>query len=261
MIMFSNLATTLSFNEVEYFIFSNLWLLSIFLLLLSYFILLNSCLLYFSSVYFNHSFIELCVSLLCVILLLFIISPCLIILLDYDLIFIPSFIIYIVGYQWAWNYSIYFWSTYNCYIDQYIISINNSQYNSTCFDDRLIKYFNSSVKPIILNMIYSRLILNNSSIVLPLFSVIKILVLSFDVIHSIGYYSLGIKIDSIPARINTAQSIRPLFKGQYRGFCFESCGQGHASMISTLQLQFNIFNNYWIYSSLSIIHYTFHLVY
>jgi cytochrome c oxidase subunit 2 len=86
-------------------------------------------------------------------------------------------------------------------------------------------------------MIYSRLILNNSSIVLPLFSVIKILVLSFDVIHSIGYYSLGIKIDSIPARINTAQSIRPLFKGQYRGFCFELCGQGHASMISTLQLE------------------------
>jgi heme/copper-type cytochrome/quinol oxidase subunit 2 len=40
-------------------------------------------------------------------------------------------------------------------------------------------------------------------------------------------------MDAIPARINVTQSLRPLFKGEYRGFCFESCGQGHAVMLLT----------------------------
>jgi heme/copper-type cytochrome/quinol oxidase subunit 2 len=40
-------------------------------------------------------------------------------------------------------------------------------------------------------------------------------------------------MDAIPARINVTQSLRPLFKGEYRGFCFELCGQGHAVMLLT----------------------------
>jgi heme/copper-type cytochrome/quinol oxidase subunit 2 len=79
----------------------------------------------------------------------------------------------------------------------------------------------------------TRTLINNSSLLIPLYCIIKILLLSYDVIHSIGFYSIGIKMDAIPARINLTQSLRPLFKGEYRGFCFESCGQGHGSMLLT----------------------------
>ena len=50
-------------------------------------------------------------------------------------------------------------------------------------------------------------------------------------IHAIGFYSIGIKIDAIPGRINLASTLRSLFKGEHRGFRFESRGQGHSAML------------------------------
>ena len=68
-------------------------------------------------------------------------------------------------------------------------------------------------------------------ILLPIYSFIRLFVYSFDVIHTLGFYSFAIKIDAIPGRINLARTLRLLFKGEYRGRCFELCGQGHLSMI------------------------------
>jgi hypothetical protein len=68
-------------------------------------------------------------------------------------------------------------------------------------------------------------------IILPIYSFIRLFVYSFDVIHTLGFYSWGIKIDAIPGRINLANTLRLLWKGEYRGKCFELCGQGHLSMI------------------------------
>ena len=47
---------------------------------------------------------------------------------------------------------------------------------------------------------------------------------------SIDVYCFGIKIDAIPGRINLASTLRSLFKGEHRGFCFELCGQGHSTL-------------------------------
>ena len=68
-------------------------------------------------------------------------------------------------------------------------------------------------------------------ILLPIYSFIRLFVYSFDVIHTLGFYSWAIKIDAIPGRINLANTLRLLWKGEYRGRCFELCGQGHLSMI------------------------------
>jgi len=54
---------------------------------------------------------------------------------------------------------------------------------------------------------------------------------SYDVIHSLGIYSLGIKIDAIPGRYNVSSTIRTLIKGDQRGLCYELCGYGHSSML------------------------------
>ena len=84
-----------------------------------------------------------------------------IILLDYDLIFIPPFIIYTIGYQWAWNFNIYLWNTFSSYVDQYLIPITLAEKNIIHADD-LINRFSTT-----------RSFINNSSLIIPLYSVIK----------------------------------------------------------------------------------------
>ena len=71
----------------------------------------------------------------------------------------------------------------------------------------------------------------NQYILLPIYSFIRLFVYAFDVIHTLGFYSWGIKIDAIPGRINLANTLRLLWKGEYRGKCFELCGQGHLLMM------------------------------
>jgi len=66
---------------------------------------------------------------------------------------------------------------------------------------------------------------------LPILSSIRFFVYSYDVIHSLGIYSFGIKIDAIPGRFNNTSTIRTFIKGEYKGFCFELCGYGHTSML------------------------------
>lgn len=122
------------------------------------------------------------------------------------MILIPSSIIYSIGYQWAWNFNIYFWNTFTSYVDEYLIPIS-----------------------LVTNKNITRELLNHSTLIIPLYSLCYMLLFSYDVIHAIGYYSLGIKIDAIPSRINNTQSLRPVFKGEYRGYCFELCGEGHST--------------------------------
>ena len=80
-------------------------------------------------------------------------------------------------------------------------------------------------------IIYSYLFDISQYILLPIYSFIRLFVYSFDVIHTLGFYSWGIKIDAIPGRINLGTTLRLLWKGEYRGKCFELCGQGHLSML------------------------------
>lgn len=187
-----------------------MWLILLLLLLFITFLLINSSSVFITSINFTNSLIELIITLFCILYLLFIISPALILLLDSDILIVPSFIIYTIGYQWAWSLNIYFNGTLSTYVDHCLVSSS------------LIKW----IKPIIIQT-------NNSSIIIPLYSLVRLLIMSYDVIHSVGFYSVGIKMDATPAKINLSQSIRTLKKGQYRGFCFELCGYGHTSMLLT----------------------------
>jgi heme/copper-type cytochrome/quinol oxidase subunit 2 len=62
------------------------------------------------------------------------------------------------------------------------------------------------------------------------------------VIHSLGFYSFGIKIDAIPGRINLVSTLRSINKGEHRGFCFELCGQGHFTMLLVGQVLLMLFS-------------------
>ena len=275
--MFSIIGSNIIYNIIEYFSFINLFLLILFLLIVIFFILISSTLLYYSNIQFNCCIIEFLSTLFSLLFLIIIISPALIILLDFDLIILPDFIIYSLGIQWSWCFDIKS-KFFNIYLDHFIISsentinLNSIQLNSNNLDIEKIMMDNISYLGLLLERFYLKIStwLNNhyyndrlgsgyridfitipnwidklfgnkkqfvylgdciNYILLPIYGFIKLFAYSLDVIHSIGFYSLGIKIDAVPGRINLANSIRLLWKGQYNGKCFELCGQGHLSMM------------------------------
>ena len=271
------IGSNLIYNIIEYFSFINLFLLFLFIIIILFFILINITLLYYSNIQFNHCIVEFLSTLFSLFFLIIIISPALIILLDFDLIILPDFIIYSLGIQWSWCFDIKS-KFFNIYLDHFIISSETSIYSNSNFP--ITTYYLSNNYPlvnyftIITNyQLFSskiegqfdiiELIKNNyqlisnwlfinpyqklptnylikdfiylgdliNYILLPIYGFIKLFTYSLDVIHSLGFYSLGIKIDAVPGRINLANSIRLLWKGQYNGKCFELCGQGHLSMM------------------------------
>lgn len=74
-----------------------------------------------------------------------------------------------------------------------------------------------------------RLLEVDNRIVLPIDSHVRIIVTSSDVIHSFAIPSLGVKVDSVPGRLNQASLLikRPCV---LYGVCSELCGLGHAVM-------------------------------
>jgi len=75
--------------------------------------------------------------------------------------------------------------------------------------------------------------------------VFRFLIFSFDVIHSLGFYSIAVKMDAIPGRINYSQSLSNLFSSEIRGYCYELCGANHSSMLLLgFALIYNIGNRY-----------------
>ena len=232
--MNSYIATNLVYNELEYFCYLNHWLLFLFNFILTFYSILKITTLYFNKIYYNDTFIEFLGTIFSLLFLLFIISPALIILLDIDSIIMPSFIIYSLGYQWAWTYSISFLHSnigYTSYHDHYIMSsyfytINLINSTIICVPELLFTDSNIS-------LLNNYLFEVNTYLVIPLWSCIKIYCFSLDVIHSLFFYSFGFKIDAIPGRINLTSSLRSLVKGVNRGFCYELCGEQHNTMLNT----------------------------
>jgi len=67
----------------------------------------------------------------------------------------------------------------------------------------------------------------------PIGEVVILNVTSTDVFHNFGIIDFRIKIDAIPGRLNTIW-FEAKELGEYRIQCFEFCGVGHFTMISTV---------------------------
>jgi cytochrome c oxidase subunit 2 len=65
--------------------------------------------------------------------------------------------------------------------------------------------------------------------VVPVNKNVRVITTGADVIHAFAVPSFGIKIDSIPGRINEAW-FRATREGIYYGQCSELCGKDHAFM-------------------------------
>ena len=110
----------------------------------------------------------------------------------------------VIGNQWYWTYEIN-----DVSYDSYIVQdddLNIGEFHNLMVDNPLF---------------------------LPIFTPLKFIVTSNDVIHSFAVPSLGIKMDAIPGRLNATNCIitRPSI---YHGQCSELCGVLHGFMPITI---------------------------
>jgi cytochrome c oxidase subunit 2 len=106
------------------------------------------------------------------------------------------------GKQWFWSYS---------YPD------SKFEFDSLMVQDKDLK----AGQP--------RLLAVDNEMVVPVNKVVRVLTTGADVIHSFAIPSFGIKIDSIPGRINETW-FKAEREGMYYGQCSELCGKDHAFM-------------------------------
>jgi cytochrome c oxidase subunit 2 len=80
-----------------------------------------------------------------------------------------------------------------------------------------------------LNPVPPRLLAVDNALVVPVNKVVRLQTIGSDVIHAFSVPSFGIKIDSIPGRLNETW-FRATREGIYYGQCSELCGKDHAFM-------------------------------
>nr|YP_010272357.1 cytochrome c oxidase subunit II [Phlogotettix cyclops]UKE80354.1 cytochrome c oxidase subunit II [Phlogotettix cyclops] len=147
--------------------------------------------------------IELIWTLMPAILLIVIALPSLKILYLLEEINKPLVTLKAIGHQWYWSYE---------YSDFKKIEFDSYMKQTNSIEEEEF-----------------RLLETDSRIVLPFNIQSRILVTSYDVIHSWTIPALGIKIDGSPGRINQG-SIFTMRPGVYYGQCSEICGANHSFM-------------------------------
>nr|AFI23489.1 cytochrome c oxidase subunit II [Peloridium hammoniorum] len=152
--------------------------------------------------------LEILWTLMPIFILLFITFPSLKLLYLLDEIKVPVFTLKIMGHQWYWSYEYSDFSNFE--MDSYL----KPQSNPSIKDYRLLDVDNQ--------------------IIAPLQTQIRIIISSYDVLHSWTIPSLGIKVDAIPGRLNQSSMFmkRP---GLFFGQCSEICGLNHSFMPIVMQ--------------------------
>lgn len=172
---------------------------------------------------FEHHKIEIIWTLIPAIILIFIALPRLRLLYLVDELFDPSLSIKIIGHQWYWSYE---YSDFDIEFDRFIIPV--SDFDLDFF--RLLDVDNRILSPFNINT--------------------RLLISSFDVIHSWTIPALGIKIDAVPGRINQINFLayRP---GLFFGQCREICGANHRFIPICIEItNINNFIN-WVFKNKS----------
>jgi len=115
----------------------------------------------------------------------------------------PDMTLKVTGHQWYWSYE---------YPD----------HGAFKFDSQMVQ--KEDLKPG-----QPRLLTVDNFVVLPVDTNIRVLQTSDDVIHNWAMPSMGLKLDTVPGRINE-NWVRITKPGDYYGQCSELCGVGHAFM-------------------------------
>jgi cytochrome c oxidase subunit 2 len=90
-----------------------------------------------------------------------------------------------------------------------------------------------------------RLLTVDNEMVVPVNKVVRVQTIGADVIHSFAVPSFGIKIDSVPGRLNETW-FKATREGVYYGQCSELCGRDHAFMPITVRVVNEQEFNTWV---------------
>nr|WMV00352.1 cytochrome oxidase subunit II [Maoricicada mangu] len=135
--------------------------------------------------------------------LIFIALPSLRLLYMLDEINNPLLTLKVIGHQWYWSYeySDFFDVEFDSYMKS-MIDMSNNEFRLLDVDNRVILPFNIQI---------------------------RLLISSFDVIHSWAMPSMSLKVDAVPGRLNQMGMLisRP---GISYGQCSEICGANHSFM-------------------------------
>nr|ASW26890.1 cytochrome c oxidase subunit II [Platypleura kaempferi]AWV83356.1 cytochrome oxidase subunit II [Platypleura kaempferi]AWV84474.1 cytochrome oxidase subunit II [Platypleura kaempferi] len=162
--------------------------------------------------------IEFIWTLLPAVTLIFIALPSLRLLYLLDEVNDPLLTLKIIGHQWYWSYE---------------------------YSDFINVEFDSYMKPSIdLKSTDFRLLDVDNRTILPFNMQIRLLISSFDVIHSWTVPSMGVKIDAVPGRLNQS-SMNINRPGLSFGQCSEICGSNHSFMPIVIEtVNINYFMNW-----------------
>nr|URW97655.1 cytochrome c oxidase subunit II [Songthela sp.] len=175
--------------------------------ILSGYILINIILTpYFNRYMLEGQELESFWTLIPAILLIFIALPSLRTLYLMDENMSPEITLKVMAYQWYWTYELSDFK--NTEIESFMTPPNES---------------------------VIRLLEVNNPIPLPLFSQIRVIVTSNDVIHSWAIPSMGVKVDALPGRLNQT-SIFTSRAGKFVGQCSEICGANHSFMPISIEV-------------------------
>ena len=159
----------------------------------------------------HNNLIEVVWTLIPTFILIFMTIPSFALLYSLDEQINPSLTIKVTGSQWYWNYS---YADFSLGDD---FDLEGIQYDSYALSDDLLEKGNM------------RLLDVDCRLVLPVNTYIRLLTTSTDVIHSFAVPSLGLKLDSIPGRLNQTLFIINR-QGIFAGQCSELCGANHYMM-------------------------------
>ena len=90
-----------------------------------------------------------------------------------------------------------------------------------------------------------RLLTVDNEMVVPVNKVVRVQTISADVIHAFAVPSFGIKIDSVPGRLNETW-FKATREGVYYGQCSELCGRDHAFMPIAVRVVSEQAFNAWV---------------
>nr|YP_007474883.1 cytochrome c oxidase subunit II [Liphistius erawan]AFC77871.1 cytochrome c oxidase subunit II [Liphistius erawan] len=110
------------------------------------------------------------------------------------------------GYQWYWTYEL-------------------SDFKKTEIESYMLPPMNSKI----------RLLEVDNPLPLPLFTQVRAIITSNDVIHSWTIPSMGVKVDATPGRLNQT-SIYTNRAGKFSGQCSEICGANHSFMPISIEV-------------------------
>jgi len=125
----------------------------------------------------------------------------------------------VIGHQWYWSYE---------YPD----------HGNFTFDATLVAAEDLEDKS-------KRLLETDNRVVLPVGKKIRLLLTADDVLHSWGVPSLGIKLDTVPGRLNETW-VEITREGVYYGFCSELCGVNHSFMPIAIEAVSEADFNAWV---------------